>query len=463
MIMPPHADAIRQILAQGPVSARQLIEKTGFSQPTLSRAIVSLGDEVLRMGAARSIHYVLRDGHRTRLLGLDDIPVYRVDVAGRVAALGRLTPVRPEGFLMQRTDGEVQHSDGLPWWLADMRPQGYLGRAYVARYAAQFGLPARLTDWGDTHVLRALLTHGQDAVGNLLLGDAARDHFLHAPVPEPVVAVTESEAGQTCMRLAQEAASGELPGSSVGGEQPKFTAYAQTADGPHHVLVKFTQAQGDPGLANPVIERWRDLLLAEHHALQTLIAGGVQAAQSRVIDEASANQRFLEVARFDRIGATGRRAVFSLASLEAEFVGDATAPWPVLTAKLAQMKLITQEAAQTAALLYAFGTLIGNTDMHHGNLSFTSEDGFPCDLAPAYDMVPMRYAPSASGSLPSRLPAVRLHASVEPAVWRQALGLARDYLNRLQGETRFSMAFGACLADLAWHVDDGSAKISRLG
>lgn len=40
------------------------------------------------------------------------------------------------------------------------------------------GLPAALNEWNDTHALRALLAHGHDAIGNLLLGNAARDAFL---------------------------------------------------------------------------------------------------------------------------------------------------------------------------------------------------------------------------------------------------------------------------------------------
>ena len=40
------------------------------------------------------------------------------------------------------------------------------------------------------------------------------------------------------------------------------------------------------------------------------------------------------------------------------------------------------DAARAAALLQ-FGRLIGNTDMHAGNLSFMSEHGRSCALAPA--------------------------------------------------------------------------------
>jgi predicted DNA-binding transcriptional regulator YafY len=70
--MSPHAEAIRKRLTGGPQSARQLIEYTGVSQPTIARALAELGDEVVRIGAARSIQYTLRD----TLRGLPDIPIY---------------------------------------------------------------------------------------------------------------------------------------------------------------------------------------------------------------------------------------------------------------------------------------------------------------------------------------------------------------------------------------------------
>ena len=447
--MPSHADAICLHLAQGPVGPRQLLEQMGVSQPTLSRAISSMGSEVLRIGAARSIQYALRDAGR----GVDDTAVHRVDAQGRVKPLGVLVPVRPAGYVMRQTDGVTLHSDGLPWWLLDMRPQGFLGRAYAARHAAGLGLPASLSEWDDAHVLRALVAHGHDAVGNLLLGDRAREQFLNTSGPEPLAQRAKARAYR---RLAEEAASGDRPGSSAGGEQPKFAAFVKGPDGPCHVLVKFSLPD-----VNPVTQRWRDLLLAEHHALQALAAQGVAAARSWVVDHGE--QRFLEVERFDRVGPSGRRAVFSLAALEAEFVGDARAPWPAMTARLAGGGHITPESVEGAALLFAFGTLIGNTDMHHGNLSFTSEHGRPCALAPAYDMLPMGFAPRSAGNLPGALPEARLHASVGHAVWGRALVLAQDYLDRVRAERRFSADFGRCIDALGLHIAAAGEKVARLG
>ena len=246
--MSRHADALRLKLASGPLAARQLLDSLGISQPTLSRALAELGGEIVRLGAARSIRYALRDGLR----GLPDMPVYRVDVEGKLRLLGTLMPVRPDGFVMRREDGEARYSDGLPWWVFDMRPAGYLGRAHAARHGGALGLSARLADWSDTHALRALLANGEDGVGNLLLGDVARDRFLAATLPAPIA---EAQKAARYAALARAAASGEQPGSSAGGEQPKFVAYADTPDRPRHVLVKFSEPD-----AGPVGERWRDLL-----------------------------------------------------------------------------------------------------------------------------------------------------------------------------------------------------------
>ena len=120
--------------------ARQLLEKIQLSQPTLSRVITALGDEVVRLGAGPSIHYALRDTNR----GIGEIPVYRVSAEGTLRELGTLIPVRPEGYVMVQADGKTLHSESLPWWLYDMRPQGYLGRAYASRHAQMLGLPAAL-------------------------------------------------------------------------------------------------------------------------------------------------------------------------------------------------------------------------------------------------------------------------------------------------------------------------------
>ena len=399
--MARHSDSIRLLLTNGPMAARQIVEKTGLSQPTVSRALAALGDEVLRLGSGPSIHYVLRDRSRSFASTL----IFRVSEEGLIRELGSLVPVRPDGFVIVQADGVVLHSDGLPWWMYDMRPQGYLGRAYASTHAAVLGLPANPEHWGDMDVMRALLAHGHDVIGNLLIGELARDRFIEMPAPLPV----DREVAYPA--LAASTSAGDVPGSSAGGEQPKFCAYSER----EHVLVKFSMPDD-----NPISERWRDLLLAEHLALSVL------GVETNVFD--FGGQRFLEAPRFDRVGQFGRLGVFSLRALEAEFVGDASAPWPSLVRRLVADGHVHADAIAGAALLWAFGTLIGNTDMHAGNLSFISGHGRPYHLAPAYDMLPMGFAPRSGGALVDTLSPASLRSSVDGATWREAVSTRQTHL-----------------------------------
>ncbi|HDR2759958.1 TPA: ArsR family transcriptional regulator [Enterobacter mori] len=75
--MTDRSETIRQLLRQGPTSARQLTDIMGISQPTISRAMKALGDEVVRIGTGLSIHYVLRDAFR----GFSSAPIYRINLA----------------------------------------------------------------------------------------------------------------------------------------------------------------------------------------------------------------------------------------------------------------------------------------------------------------------------------------------------------------------------------------------
>jgi hypothetical protein len=131
---------------------------------------------VLRLGAGPAIHYALRDTSRSQLA----VPVYRVSDAGQIRELGRLLPVRPEGFVMQQADGVCLHSAGLPWWLDDMRPQGYLGRAYARPMPTAWACPP-IRNTGAMPKSARLAGAWHDVIGNLLIGDAARQHFLSMP------------------------------------------------------------------------------------------------------------------------------------------------------------------------------------------------------------------------------------------------------------------------------------------
>ena len=76
--------------------------------------------------------------------------------------------------------------------------------------------------------------------------------------------------------LANDVISGVLPGSSAGGEQPKFTAFC--GDRSSHVIVKFS-----PKTEDAIARRWSDILITEHHATEALHMYEIGAAETRLL------------------------------------------------------------------------------------------------------------------------------------------------------------------------------------
>ncbi|KPC52641.1 type II toxin-antitoxin system HipA family toxin YjjJ [Amantichitinum ursilacus] len=441
-------------LQRGAADAATLCRVLGVSQPTLSRQLRAAGVAVVRTGQARSTRYLASraiDGQRV-------LPLFRVTPAGQVQQWGELLPVYPNPHVLVRfTDGSADELfEGLPWWLQDMRPQGFLGRTWVQRRAVPLGLPADLTTWDDNHVLRALAAGEQDNIGNLLLGEAARTAWLARPDGEVVQMAARATRYP---QLASLVLAGEPVGSSAAGEQPKFACTLRDGDAAdawqQPVLVKFSVAADTSST-----QRWRDLLLAEHHALETLRAHGLPAAESNVLD--TPEQRFLQLTRFDRLGAAGRCGLISLAALEAGVIGQAQHAWPELTRQLAANGYITAQAAEQAAQFYAFGRLIGNCDMHHGNIAFLHHGQLPLPLAPCYDMLPMALAPDRNGLMRDELPPLIVPSQPVPAVWRAMLPLARAYWRNVAADARFSAGFIAIAAAQSGWLDQIENQLSRL-
>ena len=169
--MPTHVDLLRLRLATGPQSGTQMAKDLGISQPTVSRALATMAGEVLQLGQKKGSRYVLRDAGR----GFGDVPVFRVDAQGKLKELGLLTPVRPDGYVFTPADSLQVHSDGLPWWLLDILPQGYLGRAYAAHVGTTLGLPSTLKEWTDNG--------RQPVAGPLRPREIPRHGRAHRPAP----------------------------------------------------------------------------------------------------------------------------------------------------------------------------------------------------------------------------------------------------------------------------------------
>lgn len=80
-------------------------------------------------------------------------------------------------------------------------------------------------------------------------------------------------------------------------------------------------------------------------------------------------------------------------------------------------------------MLDAFGVQIANTDRHLFNVALFPEQG-GYSLAPAFDQLPMAYAPPASGHL--RMTAVEAPVPTVNTleVWDEAMGLTREFWRR---------------------------------
>lgn len=424
----PLTDSLLTALRQlgGHVSSPQLQERLGVSQATASRALSGLvaTGQVFKVGAARAQRYLLPrevDGVGRR------VPVHEVNADGSVRPFGTLFPLAGAGFWMHEDHGRSAFHDSLPWFIYDMRPQGFLGRGFAQAHTA-LQLPTNLAHWSDDHILKALVNAGPDQPGNLLVGTPAFDRYLARHTQSPTV----EDPQQDYPRLALAALGSSQSGSSAGGEQPKFSA---VRDG-HPVLVKFSPA-GD----GPAEQRWRDLLICEGLALHTLAEAGVSAARTELIQ--AGGRVFLQSRRFDRTP-QGRIGMVSLDVYDRQYIGRGT-NW-VDTAQrvdLAGSDRLSPADVTTLCLLDAYGALIANTDRHHGNISLLLQAN-NWHLAPAYDMLPMLYAPVAGEVVPRDFAAQPPRPGVHTlAVWPQARALALRFWQTAAQDERISNGFRA--------------------
>ncbi|MBU0749083.1 MAG: type II toxin-antitoxin system HipA family toxin YjjJ [Gammaproteobacteria bacterium] len=432
--------ALQALRRQGGVlTSAELQELLGVSQPTVSRALAPLihAGQVQKVGAARSQRYVLP----RNVPGVgSEVRVMRIDTRGRPSPFARMVPLEGGAFWVDEADGVSARHDGLPWFLDDMRPQGFMGRTFAHAHP-ELQLGHDPGHWSDDDVLRAMTLYGDDLPGNLVMGEAAFQRFHTLPTRASQVA-----SAADYPHLAEQAMRGTHPGSSAGGEQPKFC----TITAGRHVIVKFSPA-GDA----PADQRMRDLLVCEHLALHTLAQAGLPAAPTQLF--MGAGRVFLESERFDRTPLSGdaplggRLGMVSLQVYNAEYVGEID-NWAATANRMAARNLLTQSDARTLRLLEAYGQLIANTDRHYGNISLVLEDD-DWALSPTYDMLPMLYAP-VGGELVPRDFASRPQQPTAATLgeWEEARDLALAFWQAAAGDKRVSADFRSIAAENARHV-----------
>ena len=439
----PTDPALFQVLRSlgGHAGGSQLQQRLGISQPSLSRLLrphIASG-QLVAVGAARARRYLLPrevEGVGRQVL------IHEVTPQGGLNLFGTLHAVVGGGYWMDEADkahGSSAFHDSLPWFLFDMRPQGFMGRAFVAAHPA-LKLPSNHPHWTDDHILKALVHAGEDLPGSLVVGAAAFDRFLSLPVPQRTHAPVVDRPATQYPVLAMQALGQTHIGSSAGGEQPKFSAMREG----HPVLVKFS-----PAGEGPAARRWRDLLVCESLALYTLAGAGISAAHTVLVE--AEGRVFLESRRFDRTPQGGRVGMVSLGVYDRQYIGQGSS-WADTAARADQAgpERLSASDVDTLRLLDAFGALIANTDRHHGNIALLLHD-HRWRLAPAYDMLPMLYAPVAGEVVPRDFAAHPPRPGVLTlSVWQRARALAMCFWQTAAADGRLSDDFrGIALANAA--------------
>lgn len=397
-------------LIRGVLPSSDLRERLGVSPPTLMRMVREAGPAIVRIGRGRATRYGLRQQWPN--LDRSRFPIFEITESGAARSAGELITLAGHESIWLPS-GRV--SSGLPIELVDARPSGFLGQQFAANHA-DLHLPARLADWSDHHILIAMSRRGEDLTGNLIVGE---ESFARWQALENV-----PRSRTDYPALAEATIAGHAPGSSAGGERPKFGVLV----GDRHMLVKFA-ASG--AAVDVVARRWCDLLILEGLALDVVRSRGIAAARTNVIDTTS--YWFLESERFDRVGVRGRVAVLSLAAIHEDLADT----WARAAARLRETGRITDADARRLRWLDAFGALIGNTDRHHYNILFFTE-GATLRLAPAFDQVSMLYAPTANGQVPPRVFALPNVTSDTLDVWDDARNAARQFWAEASDDARLS-------------------------
>jgi hypothetical protein len=419
--------AIEQALRRGPRTVTELVAATGASQPTVARTLGAMEHVVtMRIPNSRAPVHGIIDG----LPGQPPLPytVYRVQAQGEIFPIGRIMPIIGADFWYENLEDPSRSRtyESLPWFMQDLRPQGFLGRATALDFSTR-GWPSSLDLWTDRHVLAALVqSNAHDHIGNLIIGDRSADTFrFQRQNPFRRALPAHAQERLTYYIHAVDAA-GTRGGSSVHGEQPKFCADVEIPNQPGQVrslLVKFSAP-----LSEGAGQRWSDLLRMESRALSAIaLRLGIPAARNEI--QFDGTRTYLEVERFDRERGGGRVGVISFSSLDAEYVGLGQG-WRPVAEQLITEGHLAAEALPVIAQLNLFADLIGNSDQHLVNISVLFNGQRPMTLTPVYDFLPMRYAPTSTGtnSEPLSFTAVfQRHQALERDIIRNCLDAAIEF------------------------------------
>ncbi|MDO9263381.1 MAG: ArsR family transcriptional regulator, partial [Desulfosalsimonadaceae bacterium] len=155
--------SIKEYLARGPATSKEIQAGTGLSQSSVARQLRSLGDDIIRLQDGRSLRYAVT---RNAFGANDKLPLSMVDAYGNTVLAAYIRPLVNGGFFLEAATGmpplllgENKNGlyDDLPYFLFDLKPQGFMGRQIAEEMASQSDdFPSDPRRWNTNHIGRYL-------------------------------------------------------------------------------------------------------------------------------------------------------------------------------------------------------------------------------------------------------------------------------------------------------------------
>jgi hypothetical protein len=252
-------DKLQQLLTRRPLPTALLLAELGVSQPTFSRLWANLKDGIA-LGAGRARQYALR----RQLSGVTSpIPIFRVSVEGQVIPIGHIDPLQGGYYALTPLQGtSFRLFQGMPYFLQDLRPQGFLGRM-EPRKNRDLDLPPDILRWTDEQVLKYISRRSEHAPGDLICGNESYARYLAdaAKARDSTIPDTERAAATLNGRASPqgEPLGHQLAESSL--SSPRRSNAMLRRRHIEHVIVKLSPSTRQA-------DSWCDLLIREHFAFR---------------------------------------------------------------------------------------------------------------------------------------------------------------------------------------------------
>jgi len=289
-------------------------------------------------------------------------------------------------------------------------PSGYLAQLLARRYPEE--LTPNAKQWTSPEILKAMLFAGNDLSGGVMFFENEREmqKAFNQPLDEDVsYYIGDDDLNRIKAIQMQYQNLSASRQSNLGGAKPKFLANRVHADGTYdNVMIKYSV----PG--DLLFEEESRQLVLEHACLKALRLNGISAVDTRLIRDDVTGQIFFESVRADRSlrnSPAQHPAVNHWISAQAWHTARGGASSDPVHTVVRQLHANRQNNAtinddgksiyrpqDTQALhdfitLVAFNYLVGNSDLHGGNLSLQHQGidkngEVIIGHSPAYDVEP---------------------------------------------------------------------------